>query len=190
MYIDWNDEEDGEWEKPLIKNPVCVNIGCGEWKRPVIRNPKYKGKWIPPLIDNPNYKGEWKPKQIPNPYYYEDENPYIMPPIVYIYIYYSIIKGSVAIEVWSVDDYITYDNIIIGSDEAIIKAFAKETFIKKHENEINKVKKEKKNAKVSDYYKVFYIFHFSFLLILLDSFKRHIKWSNCLLHSEVYGMDK
>ncbi len=54
---DWDEEEDGEWEAPKIKNPKCETApGCGEWKRPLKPNPAYKGKWTAPLIDNPAYK--------------------------------------------------------------------------------------------------------------------------------------
>merc|ERR1740138_1198849 len=34
---DWDDEDDGEWEAPMIDNP------------------DYKGKWEHPMIDNPEY---------------------------------------------------------------------------------------------------------------------------------------
>ena len=50
---DWSEEDDGEWEAPLIENP------------------NYKGEWKAPMIDNPAYKGVWKAKQIPNPKYVE-----------------------------------------------------------------------------------------------------------------------
>lgn len=51
---DWDDEDDGEWEAPLIENP------------------SYKGEWKAPLIDNPAFKGVWKAKQIANPKYTEN----------------------------------------------------------------------------------------------------------------------
>merc|ERR1739844_52787 len=35
---DWDDEDDGEWEPPMIDNP------------------EYKGPWRPNMIDNPDYK--------------------------------------------------------------------------------------------------------------------------------------
>jgi len=74
---------DGEWEAPLIPNPLCESApGCGEWSRPLIENPGYKGKWRPPLIDNPNYKGKWYPRRIPNPDFFEDLQPFLMAPIV------------------------------------------------------------------------------------------------------------
>ncbi len=46
---DWDDEDDGDWEAPLIDNP------------------EFKGEWHAKKIDNPAYKGEWKPKTIANP---------------------------------------------------------------------------------------------------------------------------
>lgn len=68
---------DGEWEAPLIENPVCEKApGCGPWKAPLISNPNYKGKWRAPLIDNPNYQGKWAPRKIPNPDFFEDLEPY------------------------------------------------------------------------------------------------------------------
>jgi calreticulin len=45
---DWDEEDDGEWEAPMIDNP------------------EYKGPWSPKRIDNPAYKGEWVQKTIPN----------------------------------------------------------------------------------------------------------------------------
>jgi len=48
---EWDDEEDGIWQAPLVDNP------------------DYKGPWRPFRIENPEYKGEWKPRQIPHPNY-------------------------------------------------------------------------------------------------------------------------
>lgn len=74
---------DGEWEAPLIDNPVCEKAaGCGEWKAPLIPNKEYKGKWRAPLIDNPNYQGKWAARKIPNPDFFEDLSPFKMTPIV------------------------------------------------------------------------------------------------------------
>ena len=54
---DWDEDMDGEWEAPLVPNPMCQSApGCGKWRRPQIDNPLYKGKWFPPMINNPNYK--------------------------------------------------------------------------------------------------------------------------------------
>lgn len=80
---DWDIEIDGEWEAPLVANPICEKaVGCGLWKAPMIANPKYKGKWRAPLIDNPNYQGKWAPRKIPNPDFYEDLQPFKMATIV------------------------------------------------------------------------------------------------------------
>jgi len=46
---DWDNDDDGEWEPPMIPNP------------------EYKGPWEQNKIKNPDYQGEWKPKQVPNP---------------------------------------------------------------------------------------------------------------------------
>ena len=70
---DWDEEEDGAWEAPLIKNPDCEKYGCGEWKAPTIQNPAYKGKWFAPKVDNPEYKGVWAPRKIDNPNYFVDK---------------------------------------------------------------------------------------------------------------------
>lgn len=48
---DWDDDKEGEWKPPMIKNPG------------------YKGEWKPKKIYNTNYKGVWTPKKIPNPEY-------------------------------------------------------------------------------------------------------------------------
>jgi len=55
---DWDEEDDGEWEPPMISNP------------------EYKGPWTHPMIDNPEYKGPWVHPMIPNPEYEFDESMY------------------------------------------------------------------------------------------------------------------
>lgn len=83
---DWDTEMDGEFEAPLIDNPVCVDApGCGPWEPPLINNPEFKGKWRAPLIDNPNYKGKWRPRRIQNPDYFEDKQPFRMQSVVRVY---------------------------------------------------------------------------------------------------------
>jgi calreticulin len=54
MPDDWDEEDDGEWEPPMIDNP------------------DFKGPWEPKMIPNPAYKGEWKAKRISNPKYRDD----------------------------------------------------------------------------------------------------------------------
>merc|ERR1712125_314977 len=52
---DWDDEEDGDWEPPMIDNPA------------------YKGEWHVKRISNPAYKGFWEAKKIANPEYVDDD---------------------------------------------------------------------------------------------------------------------
>jgi len=113
---DWDEEEDGEWEAPVIDNPEC-KIGCGKYDPPMISNPAYKGKWYAPKIDNPAYIGVWKPRQIENPNYFYDESPYILPTI-----------DSVGIDIWTMNSGIVFDNIVISNDIAKAEEFAERTF--------------------------------------------------------------
>lgn len=128
---DWDDEEDGEWEAPKIDNPKCATgPGCGEWKRPMKRNPAYKGKWHAPLIDNPNYKGIWKPQEIPNPDYFDLEKPDYEP------------IAAIGIEIWTMQDGLLFDNILIANDEKVAKSFIEKTWKPKFDLEKEKQKAE------------------------------------------------
>ncbi|XP_035906569.1 calnexin isoform X1 [Anopheles stephensi] len=115
---DWDNDMDGEWEPPLIPNPLCEKaVGCGLWKAPMVANPNYKGKWRPPLIANVNYQGKWAPRKIPNPDFFEDLTPFRMTPI-----------AAVGIEIWSMSSDILFDNIVICDDEAVADEWAAQTF--------------------------------------------------------------
>jgi len=116
---DWDVDEDGEWEAPLVDNPDCSGEGkgCGEWKPPRIANPEYKGKWHAPRVDNPAYKGTWKPQQIDNPNYFEDESPYAMAPI-----------GGVGIELWTMQNGILFDNIVLAGNADVAASIATSAF--------------------------------------------------------------
>lgn len=136
---DWDDEEDGEWEAPKIDNPKCAEApGCGEWKRPMKRNPAYKGKWSPPMIDNPNYKGIWKPREIPNPSYFELEKPDFEP------------IAAIGIEIWTMQDGLIFDNILIAKDEKVAESIRLTTWKPKYEVEKEKQKEEEDAAADQD----------------------------------------
>ncbi|KAG6712293.1 hypothetical protein I3842_05G096400 [Carya illinoinensis] len=136
---DWDDEEDGEWEAPKIDNPKCeVAPGCGVWKRPMKRNPAYKGKWHAPLIDNPNYKGIWKPQDIPNPDYFELEKPDFEP------------IAAIGIEIWTMQDGILFDNILIAGDEKSAESYRLTTWKPKFEDEKEKQKAEEAATGLSE----------------------------------------
>ena len=116
--IDWDDEEDGEYEAPMIANPKCADVsGCGAWNRPHIKNPLYKGLWKAPMIDNPGYQGQWVPRKIPNPDYFLDNKPSDI----------GMITG-VAVEVWTTDAGIHFDNFFISTSLEEAFASADETF--------------------------------------------------------------
>lgn len=106
---DWDDEDDGEWEAPVIDNP------------------EYKGEWKPKMIDNPAYKGPWIHPKIKNPAYAYDPD------------MYKVCAGEgcthVGFELWQVKTGTLFDDIIVTDSLEEARAFAKETFFKKKEAE-------------------------------------------------------
>jgi calreticulin len=117
---DWDEEDDGEWEAPMVSNPEYK----GPWKPKMIDNPDYKGKWEHPMIDNPDHK-------------YDDEM-------------YMVCKDGcthVGFELWQVKSGTLFDDIFVSDSLDEAKAFAKETFFKKKDPEkamYDKVQEEKK----------------------------------------------
>uniref|UniRef100_A0A2N9FJU6 Calnexin homolog n=1 Tax=Fagus sylvatica TaxID=28930 RepID=A0A2N9FJU6_FAGSY len=165
---DWDDEEDGEWEPPKIDNPKCETApGCGEWKKPMKSNPAYKGKWHAPLIDNPNYKGIWKPQDIPNPDYFELEKPDFEP------------IAAIGIEIWTMQDGILFDNILIAGDEKVAESYRLTTWKPKFEAEKEKEQAAEAAAGQSDglsdfQKKVFDLLYKIVDIPLLDAYKPKI----------------
>merc|ERR1712146_721672 len=96
---DWDEEDDGEWEAPMISNP------------------EYDGPWRQPQIDNPDYVGVWEHPMIPNPDYEHDDS---------IYAYDSF--AAVGFDNWQVESGSIIDNIIICDSEEEAEAFMAETF--------------------------------------------------------------
>ena len=104
---DWDDEEDGEWEPPMIDNP------------------DYKGPWKPNMIDNPEYKGEWQHPMIPNPDYVEDPE-----------LYFRCNECShIGFELWQVTAGTIFDDILVTDSLEEAKEIAEKTFMKKVEAE-------------------------------------------------------
>jgi len=91
---DWDDEDDGEWEAPMIPNP------------------EYKGPWFPAEIENPDYKGEWEHPQIPNPEYKEVKNPAHRLPINFI-----------GFDLWQVKSGTIFGDILLADSEEDLAAF-------------------------------------------------------------------
>merc|ERR1711966_42145 len=126
---DWDDEDDGEWEPPMVDNP------------------DYKGPWSPNMIPNPDYKGAWVHPMIANPDYEYDEE------------MYAVCKDGcthVGFELWQVKSGTIFDDIIITDSLEEAQAFAEETFFKKKDvekdmfDEIEKKKRESEEAAMAD----------------------------------------
>jgi len=96
---DWDEEDDGEWEAPMIANP------------------EYEGPWRHPQIDNPDYVGVWEHPMIPNPEYVVDDS---------IYAFESF--AAVGFDNWQVESGSIIDNIIITDSVEEAEAFMAETF--------------------------------------------------------------
>jgi len=123
MPDDWDVEEDGVWEPPLVDNFAC-KVGCGKWIPPMIENPKYNGKWYAPRIDNPKYQGEWKARQIENPDYFFDAAPSKLPKI-----------DGIGIDIWTMSKGILFDNVVVATDLQHAQTFASQTFLLRSEIE-------------------------------------------------------
>mmetsp|Transcript_53375 Transcript_53375/g.96392 ORF Transcript_53375/g.96392 Transcript_53375/m.96392 type:complete len:406 (+) Transcript_53375:47-1264(+) len=93
---EWDDDEDGEWEPPMVDNP------------------SYKGEWTARRIPNPAYKGEWKARMIPNPDFVDS-------PDLYSYADF----GYVGFDVWQVKGGTIFDNILITDSAAEADDWAK-----------------------------------------------------------------
>eukprot|EP00924_Labyrinthula_sp_SR-Ha-C_P009877 snap_masked-scaffold_21-processed-gene-2.6-mRNA-1 protein AED:0.02 eAED:0.02 QI:0/-1/0/1/-1/1/1/0/395 len=114
---DWDDEDDGEWEPPLIKNP------------------EYKGVWKPKKIKNPDYKGKWIQKKLPNPDY--DDKVYLRKNIGAVgFELWIVNSGSIF------DNIYVGDSL----DEARDMAKKTYGVIKETEEEVRDAYKEKKKA--------------------------------------------
>ena len=96
---DWDEEDDGEWEAPMIDNP------------------EYKGEWKQKTIDNPDYKGVWSPPDIDNPEYVPDDKLYLHKDLAHV-----------GFELWQVKAGTVFDNIFVGDSLEEAEAFRKETF--------------------------------------------------------------
>eukprot|EP00931_Biecheleriopsis_adriatica_P023041 TRINITY_DN1464_c0_g1_i3.p1 TRINITY_DN1464_c0_g1~~TRINITY_DN1464_c0_g1_i3.p1 ORF type:complete len:421 (+),score=137.48 TRINITY_DN1464_c0_g1_i3:109-1263(+) len=93
---DWEDDEDGDWEAPMVDNP------------------EYKGEWSVKRISNPAYKGVWEPKKVANPEFVDDDN---------LYKYDDF--GFIGFDLWQVKGSAIFDNIIIADDVSEADAFLK-----------------------------------------------------------------
>merc|ERR1712032_1541313 len=121
------DEEDGEWEAPMIDNP------------------DFKGEWYVKRISNPAYKGFWEAKKIANPEYVDDDE---------VYKYEEF--GFIGFDLWQVKGGSIFDNVIVTQSLADADIFAAkweaENKVEKEklEEEAAKKKAEAKDDKKDD----------------------------------------
>mmetsp|Transcript_16713 Transcript_16713/g.34964 ORF Transcript_16713/g.34964 Transcript_16713/m.34964 type:complete len:160 (+) Transcript_16713:1-480(+) len=121
---DWDDEEDGEWEAPVIPNP------------------EYKGEWQQKMIENPDYKGIWVAPDIPNPAFKSDPTLYHFPDSKYV-----------GFELWQVKSGSIFDNIIVTDSVDEAKKLAEATWAKSKDAEkemAEKVKAEEEEARKAE----------------------------------------
>jgi len=88
------------------------------------------------MIDNPNYKGIWKPRQIPNPDYFELDRPNLEA------------IAAIGIEIWTVQDGMLFDNILIADDVSDAKEYRDKYWKPKFEVEKDKEKEEEAGAHI------------------------------------------
>ncbi|KAL6451567.1 hypothetical protein SBY92_003206 [Candida maltosa Xu316] len=139
IIADPNDKMPEDWDfRPTIPDPHDVKPD--DWDERVSidgkPNANYKGKWFPSDIPNPNYKGIWKPKQIPNPNYYAIANPGQIDGI-----------GGIGFELWSIDSDVLFDNIYLGNSVKEAELIGNQTFLVKHEVEIEQRRENKEKVK-------------------------------------------
>merc|ERR1712091_216360 len=123
---DWDDEEDGEWEPPMIDNP------------------EYKGDWSVKRISNPAYKGMWEAKKIANPEYVDDNS-----------VYKFVAFGFIGFDLWQVKGGTIFDNVIVCDDKAEADAFAAKwkalsDFEKEEKKKADESKKDEEKKKADE----------------------------------------
>lgn len=123
---DWDDDEDGEWEAPMIDNP------------------EYSGPWTPKMIPNPDYKGPWVHPEIANPDYFEDDELYhVCNPC-----------AGVGFEIWQVKAGTVFDDILVTDSKADVeaadKAFEAVQAVEKKAHAEEQKKQEEEAAKAAD----------------------------------------
>jgi len=119
MMVDPNDKKPDDWvEEEMIVDPDAEkpedwdDEDDGDWEAPMIPNPDYEGPWSPQEIDNPDYKGPWEHPKIPNPDFKEVQNPARRLPINFI-----------GFDLWQVKSGTLFGDIILADTEEDLTAF-------------------------------------------------------------------
>jgi len=118
MMVDPNDKEPEDWVKEeMIVDPEAEkpedwdDEDDGDWEAPMISNPEYKGPFKPREIENPDFKGPWEHPQIPNPDFKEVPNPAHRLPIKYI-----------GFDLWQVKSGTLFGDIVLADSEEDLEA--------------------------------------------------------------------
>jgi len=125
MPDDWDEEEDGEWEAPMVPNP------------------EYAGPWKPQMIDNPEYKGEWEHPLIPNPDYVADPDLHVR----------CKDCTHIGFELWQVKAGTIFDDIIVTDSLDEARAYAQDTFFAHQDTEkemFDEAEKERQAAEAAE----------------------------------------
>jgi len=114
---DWDNEDDGEWEPPMVDNP------------------EYKGEWTPTMVENPDYKGEWVHPMVANPDFKDDKDLYkVCDPC-----------DTVGFELWQVKAGSIFDDIVVTDSADEAKASGDKVMEKaKKEKEMHDAEEKKK----------------------------------------------
>jgi calreticulin len=97
---DWDDEEDGDYEPPMIDNP------------------EYKGPWRAAMIEHPGYKGAWEHPMIPNPDFEDDAE-----------LYHRCQDCThIGFELWQVKAGTIFDDILVTDSWDEAKEYAAKSF--------------------------------------------------------------
>ena len=117
---DWDDEEDGDYEPPMIDNP------------------EYKGPWRARMIEHPGYTGPWVHPMIPNPDFEDDAE-----------LYHRCQDCThIGFELWQVKSGTIFDDILVTDSWDEAKEYAAKTFTVKQgpEKEMHDAAKAEEDA--------------------------------------------
>jgi len=122
MPDDWDEEDDGEWEPPMVMNP------------------EFKGEWHAKMIENPEYKGEWEHPMVANPDFVDDAS------------LYHVCKDCthVGFELWQVKAGTIFDDIIVTDDVAEAEAMVASFTAKQSAEKAMEAKAKEEEKKVRE----------------------------------------
>ncbi|KAL0245969.1 hypothetical protein GEMRC1_007185 [Eukaryota sp. GEM-RC1] len=131
-------QKPNNWDQPeFIPDPDAVKPD--DWNE--------DAEWIPPMVLNPDYKGKFEATLIDNPNYFQLSQPLKKMKV-----------EAIGMEVWTLDEDILIDNVLLTHDETVAMSLAKETFHVKQANEVEETTVEEQNSvfKISFFFTRFF----------------------------------